>query len=61
MPASRELRARVRRLERDGAVDLFARGVAEAADEQRAGDLDVMLRLFRMQRGQLAELGQRAR
>ena len=56
----RELRVRVRRLERDGAADLFARRVAEAADEQRAGDLDVMLRLFRMQRGQLAELGQRA-
>ena len=41
-------------------MDFVACGVAEAANEQRAGDFDVVLRLFRMQRGQLAELGQRA-
>ena len=56
----RELRVRVRPVRARRRGGSLARRVAEAADQQRAGDLDVVLRLFRMQRGQLAELAQRA-
>src|SRR3954453_19161612 len=53
------LRFGIRRFESDGALRFVARRVAESAREKSACQLDMVLRLFRMQHREFPELGER--
>src|SRR3954453_11867875 len=53
------VREGIRRLYRHRELRFIARGFTEVAGEESAGKLNVMLRFFRMQPGELAELDQR--